>query len=413
MFSLRSLLLALSCTASSADLQDTVRGAAQPSEVTPTPRLVRLQRVIARNGLHSFYVGRLFIGSPEPQELQVLFDTASGNVLLPHQICKSNACVNHRRYSPWRSLTSADINLDGAPVQPGHRLAKGNVSRDASKLEFTQADLGDGNALAVLVRDRVCMGTDHTDQACATMDVQAAVQLDDHPFADLPSDGIVGLGLGGLVSAANFSIFEQFLKENPTMLPQFGISFGAGAGELYLGGHDSSKFTGQLQWFSVLHPDDGFWEVPIQAVRVGGVTLDACSKGCRGIVDTGATLMGVQNNKFEEVRNALAAAASPGPAGGCAGPELEFDLGSLKLSFRVEDYAGEGCAPQIGPLNLDAPEFNGVYAFGETMLRRYYTAFDWTGRRIGFAPATKRLVRLNDAVRATSKATADGNQFVV
>jgi hypothetical protein len=413
MFSLRSLFFALWVTLGVADLRDTVKGAAQSSEVTPTPRLVRLQRVTARNCLHSFYVGRLFIGSPEPQELQVLFDTASGNVLLPHQICKSQACVSHRRYSPWRSLTSADINLDGAPVQPGHRLAKGNVSRDASKLEFTQADLGDGNALAVLVRDRVCMGTDHTDQACATMDVQAAIQLDDHPFADLPSDGIVGLGLGGLVSAANFSIFEQFLKENPTMLPQFGISFGAGAGELYLGGHDSSKFVGQLQWFSVLHPDDGFWEVPIQSVRVGGVTLDACVNGCRGIIDTGATLMGVQNNKFEEVRSALTAAASPGPSGGCTGPELEFDLGSLKLSFRVEDYAGEGCAPQIGPLNLDPPEFNGVYAFGETMLRRYYTAFDWTGRRIGFAPAAKCLVRLNDAVRAASKATDDGNQFVV
>lgn len=402
-----TLLSAVLFHLASADLRDTVRNAklaaAQPYA---TPHVVRLQRMTARNGVHDFYIGRLSIGTPQPQELQVLFDTASGNVLLPHQVCKSQACMSHRRYSPWRSMTSSDINLDGKLVQPGQRLAKGNVSRDATNLEFTQADLGDGTALAVLVRDKVCMGTDSTGQACATMDVQAAVQLDDHPFSELPSDGIVGLGLNGLAYESDFNIFEQLVKENPKMMPQFGICFGAGAGELYLGGHDSSKFTGAIQWFPVLHPEDGFWEVPIQAVRLGAKVIDSCADGCRGIVDTGATLLGVQNSNFEHIRSMLAAAAFPGDAGGCTGPDLEFDLGSLKLSFRVEDYAGTGCAPQLGPLNLTTPEFTGVYAFGEMMLRRYYTAFDWAERRIGFAPAAKRLVRLKDSRASEQKAAA-------
>lgn len=46
--------------------------------------------------------------------------------------------------------------LLGAPsllqVQKGHNVAQGKVHRDAVSLEFSQADLGDGLAEAVLVK---------------------------------------------------------------------------------------------------------------------------------------------------------------------------------------------------------------------------------------------------------------------
>eukprot|EP00933_Yihiella_yeosuensis_P048414 TRINITY_DN445_c0_g1_i1.p1 TRINITY_DN445_c0_g1~~TRINITY_DN445_c0_g1_i1.p1 ORF type:complete len:436 (-),score=96.56 TRINITY_DN445_c0_g1_i1:190-1497(-) len=363
-----------------------------------SPVVVRLQRVEA-HGVH-LYVGRLSIGGPNPQDLQVLFDTASGNVLLPHQACKSEACKEHKRYSPWRSATSMDIQIDGSPVQDGNRLAKGTVTRDALNVDFTQSDLGDGTAQAVLVRDTVCLGDTGAFKACSEVDVLAALKMDDVPFKKMPNDGIVGLGLSGLSGETHASIFHKLLTESnlnrADMLPQFGISFGAGSGELFLGGHDESRLGGPLQWFPVLHPEDGFWEVAIKEVRVGQEVVDACMHGCRGIIDTGASLLGVQANNYDKFRSTLAEAASPGPAGGCIGSDLEFDLGGMALTFRPVDYTGQACAPQLGSLNLTGMDVdvNSVYAFGETMLRRYYTAFDWKGKRLGFAPAAQRLVRL-------------------
>jgi len=366
------------------------------------PILVRLQRVEGSSSSH-FYVGRISVGKPEPQELQVLFDTASGHVLLPHQSCDSKTCQKHRRYSPWMSGTAIDINADGNPVQQGQRLATGKAKRDAVTVEFSQADLGDGSATAVLVRDNVCLGTEFSGQVCTEVDVMAAIKLEDKLFDMMPYDGMLGLGLGGLATEANCVFFNRLVESIPGLVPEFGLLLGAQSGEIYFGGHDSSKMAAPLTWFPVLHPLDGFWEVSVKAVYLGNQTVDKCADGCRGIIDTGASRLGVQNSNFEQVRKALLSAA-PLVGGGCQGPDLEFDLGSFTVKLPVQDYAaGHACEPQLGSLDLDQNTFKGVYAFGESVLRRYYTAFDWQGRRIGFAPAAARRARIGrNAVRSSS-----------
>eukprot|EP00931_Biecheleriopsis_adriatica_P064429 TRINITY_DN3920_c0_g1_i5.p1 TRINITY_DN3920_c0_g1~~TRINITY_DN3920_c0_g1_i5.p1 ORF type:complete len:421 (+),score=128.85 TRINITY_DN3920_c0_g1_i5:61-1323(+) len=366
-----------------------------------SPLVVRLQRIDGGNNSH-FYVGRLSVGKPA-QEFQVLFDTASGHVLLPHQSCSSPACKKHRQYNPWKTESAMDVNVDGKAVQEGVRLMKGKTPRDAISVEFAQADLGDGAAQAVLVRDDVCVGTEFSGQVCTKVDMMAAIKLDDELFDMMPYDGMLGLGLAGLSSESGCTYFSRLMESHPGLLPQFGLSLGAQSGEIYFGGHDSSRMASPLEWFPVLHPDDGFWEVTVKAVRLGNVTVDACEDGCRGIVDTGASRLGVQEDNFDDVHAALARAA-PMVGGGCQGADLEFDLGSLSLKLRVEDYAaGAACEPQLGPLDLDSKEYKGVYAFGETVLRRYYTAFDWQGRRIGFAPVASRRVRLGGSRAASSE----------
>jgi len=393
-------LVALAIPQVAADLGSKVLRGSGDSNAVPTtpstsssPLVVRLQRIEGGSSSH-FYVGKLSIGKPEPQELQVLFDTASGHVLLPHQSCKSKACKNHHSYSPSKSGTAIDINADGKPVQEGQRLAKGKVARDAVTVEFAQADLGNGTATAVLVRDNVCLGTEFSGQICTDVDVMAATNLQDKLFEDMPYDGMLGLGLGGLATETNCVFFNRLLETMPGLLPEFGLSLGAQSGEIYFGGHDTSRLAAPLEWFPVLHPLDGFWEVAVKAVRLGNLTVDSCSDGCRGIIDTGASRLGVQESSFSMVQKALARAV-PLVGGGCQGADLEFDLGSLTVKLPVQDYAsGVACEPQLGSLDLDPKDFKGVYAFGETVLRRYYTAFDWQGRRIGFAPVAARRVRI-------------------
>ena len=379
-----------------ADLSSNVLRTRTPEQASSEPLVVRLQRV---EGLHSshFYVGRLALGQPKPQELQVLFDTASGHLLVPHSACESQACRKHKRYSPFLSATAVDVNSNGKRVKEKQRLVRGKTKRDAVMVEFTQADLGEGAARAVLVHDDVCLGTEFGHQVCTNLDIMAAVNMDDELFDAMPYDGMLGLSLAGLSTQSGCVFFQRLMETNPKMLPQFGLSFGAQSGEIYFGGHNSARLAEELKWFSVLHPDDGFWEVAIQSVRLGNVTVDSCQEGCRGIIDTGSSRLGVQQNNFEALRAALSHAV-PLVGGGCQGSDLEFDLGAMTLKLRVEDYVtGSDCAPQLGSLELDAKEFHGVYAFGETVLRRYYAAFDWQEKRIGFAPVAQRRVQLGKA----------------
>jgi len=371
------------------------------------PFVVQLERVEARalagrrprHTRDGFYVGNISLGHP-PQQLRVLFDTASGHVLVPHRACRSQACLEHRRYSPWESSSSADVNPDGRGVQAGARLARGLVNRTLVTVSFTQSDLGQGEAQGVLVREDVCLAA--SGRPCANLAVLAATRQDDEPFRAMPHDGIVGLALEGLSAGGLSSFYARLLDASHALLPQFSLSLGPRGGELAFGGHGSARPGAPLRWFPVVRPREGFWQVRILAVRVGNTTADACAGGCRGVIDTGSSSLGAQ---AAPLRALLPLLASSPAAGACAGPDLALDLGGFSLVLSAEDYAGAGCEPELGSLDLDGPEFAGVYALGTTVLQNYYTAFDWASGRVGFAPVLGRSRPGAAAAAAVARAT--------
>jgi len=353
-----------------------------PATPLQKPLKVHLERVQARgNTTATFYVGKLMVGEP-PQELKVLFDTSSGHVLVPHKACKSPACLGHKPYSPWASSTAMDVNVDGSPVDKGHQFARNGLIRTGVSVDFTQADLGEGHARSVVVRDNVCMEGDVGD-ACVNLELVTAINMTDVPFLSMPNDGIVGLGLESLAAGHILSFMALLMEESKNVLPQFGISFGPEGGDVYFGGQ-SPELTAPIQWLPVDHPDGGYWQVEIKEVRVGGKAVDVCKRGCHGVVDSGTSHLGVQSYRLPMLRVALVTELLPH---GCTGPTLEFDLGAMVLTLEAEDYSDDSCKPALGPLNLEEPAFIGVYAFGESVLRRYYAAFDLANKKVGFVPS--------------------------
>jgi len=365
----------------------------QPGELPPSlpeapplvkPRKVHLKRKKARqNHVATLYVGKVTAGEP-PQEFTVIFDTSSGHVLVPHAACKSPACVEHRRYHPRNSTTASDVNVDGDLVDKGHRFARNGLVRQGVSVDFTQSDLGEGMAKCVVVRDNVCIEGDKGD-ACVDLELVAAIQEEDTPFRAMPNDGIVGLGLDSLAAGPKMSFMSRLMGESKNVLPQFGISLGPDSGDIFFGGQDPS-LKSPLQWVPVDHPDSGYWQVDIKSVRVGGVIVDECRRGCHGIIDSGTSHLGVQSYRLHNLRPTLKTQVLP--AEGCTGPALEFDLGSTVITLGAKDYSDESCTPAIGALNLEEPAFVGVYAFGESVLRRYYVGFDWANKQVGFAPVS-------------------------
>jgi hypothetical protein len=350
--------------------------------------VVPLRKAVLSMETHeaSFYVGDVSIGYPA-QTLSVVFDTSSGNVVLPHRACRSPTCLVHHRYSPWESLTAMDANAAGGAARDGHRFAMNNMTRDGVTVGYTQSDLGEGEVQAVLVRDSVCVGTEAT--ACVDMSVLAAVKMQDKPFRRMPSDGIVGLGLVGLSVGPMSNYFARLLEGSVNVVPHFGIALGAETGELHLGGHDLARISQPVRWFAVDHAEQGLWQVAIQAVRVGNLTVDDCRHGCHGVVDSAVSRLGVQASRMPPLLAALTSTVSK--QNGCQGPDLTFDLGGMLLTLGPHEYAGRNCEPMLGPLDLSEPEFVGVYALGTLLLRRYYAAFDWEQHRLGFAPLVSNV----------------------
>jgi len=351
------------------------------------PLKVHLERVKAHNSSATFYVGKVAIGQP-PQEFEVLFDTSSGHVLVPHKACKSRACVDHQQYSPTKSNTAVDVNVDGEQVDKGHRFARHGLVRTGVSVDFTQADLGEGMAKSVVVRDNVCMEGD-TGDACVDLEVVAAIEEQDTPFRAMHNDGIVGLGLESLAAGPLLSFMSRLMGESQNVPAQFGISFGPEGGDVYFGGQ-SPELKSPIQWMPVNHPEGGYWQVDIKSVRVGGQIVDDCRRGCHGIIDSGTSHLGVQSYRLHNLRPHLVTQLLP--VAGCSGPTLEFDLGATVVTLDAKDYSDESCTPSVGPLNLEEPAFVGVYAFGESVLRKYYVGFDWDKKQVGFAPSSETAV---------------------
>lgn len=94
----------------------------------------------------SAYYGQIAVGGPQSQPFEVVFDTGSGHLVLPSTMCRSQTCLDHRRYKRKASLLAEDIDVDGTRVLPGQ-------SRDQITVSF-----GTGEVTGVFVRDRVCLG---------------------------------------------------------------------------------------------------------------------------------------------------------------------------------------------------------------------------------------------------------------
>lgn len=370
---------------------------------TGGPHLVKLRKLQSHGEgpdvvQKSFYVGYVSVGL-QAQRLQVTFDTASGQIFLPSAKCLSSTCLERRRYIPQASKTAVDINSDGTALTthlPGRPAIRETVS-----ISISSMDLGDGKVSGDLVREVVCLGPEASaasasgaDRACAEVGIVAATQMTDVPFGAMPQDGTVGLGLGLSISRT-FNFLARYSENWKGTPKRFGLFLGDKGGEIAFGGHSESRLAAPLDWLPVLQPQEGYWQVRILKVRLGNQTLASCEGGCRGILDSSASRIGVPSDLDSGFQTAIGA-SSHRLHTGCAGPDLHIDLEGTTLTLRSEDYlAGKRCDAQIAPLQLPK-EFAGAFVLGEPILRRYYTVYDADSVSVGFGVASPDSEEVND-----------------
>lgn len=273
-----------------------------------------------------------------------MFDTGSGNIVLPAAECKSEACLveERRRFNMSASSTAVGINEDGSDMRPGQ-------AADQVTIGF-----GTGEITGEFSRDKVCFGSPpqkgalasaqgDTNDLCVEMGVILAVEMSTQPFKTFRFDGILGLGLGGLAMSRYFSAFEMIMG---TGLPaaHFGVFLSEGEdgeeSQIAMGGVDTKRILHPLAWAPVAMPELGYWQVRILAVRVNGQELDVCRDGtCRGVVDTGTSHLGVPAPFDKELADLLIRDA--GDTLDCRlieAPEVQIELPGYNLTLHPGNY---------------------------------------------------------------------------
>jgi hypothetical protein len=367
--------------------------------------VLRRGRIVAHK---TAYFGTVFVGRPNPQPFDVLFDTGSGHVVLPSENCTSDACKKHRLYRRALSASAKEI------ADVDQHVDDANMTQPPDQMDL---HYGTGQVSGELLEEVLCLAKEaqdtETSDGCTRLRIVLASTLTADPFEHFSFDGVVGLGLESLAMHSAFSFFGNLAEAGHLPEPCFSVflskSEGADRSEIAFGGHNEELAASAFHWAPVVVPERGYWQVALRGVRIGDAPLSLCGGGaCRAVLDTGTSMLGVPEQALSHMHRLLARLAEP--TSDCRqlpGPPIVFDLEGFELQLNAEDYSRPApmtvksksgnasytvCRSSLLPVPADTDEEEGgnmaqLFVFGEPFLQKYYTKYDWRKHRISFSLA--------------------------
>ena len=179
-------------------------------------------------------------------------------MFLPGTKCTGANCRGHKLFNTGASSTAVD-------QRKTFSLAFG----DGSTVSGEQFD--DTVTIAGLTATGQRVGAASTYSAGFALDVS-------------PPDGLMGMGFQQISVFNAPPVFQTLVSEGKVTESVFGFTLLESGSELFLGGTDTSKFTGSLAFTPVT--EVGFWEINFNGASVG--TKSIFTTATDSIVDTGA-----------------------------------------------------------------------------------------------------------------------------
>ena len=293
--------------------------------------------------------------------LYMLLDTGSSDTWVMGSDCKSTACGTHNTFGNANSNT---LKISETPFSESY---------------------GTGNVSGVVVSDNVELAG-----MKVPLTFGSGSEVSDH-FDNYPMDGLLALGrpsqsnLGG-------PTFLQALS-NAKLLPAniFGINLqrhadGTTDGEINFGMVDTSKFQGELTYVETAN--DQLWEVPIDDVRVGGVTCKIT--GNTAIIDTGTSQLFMPPSQakqlFAQIPGSVQADSETFHIPCDTTISIQMVFAGAPFSISPEDYLGSPvaggnlCGSTIFGVQVEGPT---QFLLGDVFLKNVYSVFDSDKGRIG------------------------------
>jgi len=308
------------------------------------------------------YWGTITMGSP-PQEFKVIFDTGSGNLILPSKDCNMAGCNPHKKYSPKDSSTAQTVT---------------NEQGESS----TQISFGTGQIEGNYVEDQFCVGG----SLCSKVRFIAATDESAEPFQEVPFDGIMGMGFNDLSMGKGFNIPDDL--NDSGQLPQGQFSFyltDDGSSEITFGGYKPESLASDIVWAPVTI--QSYWQVKVEDITFNNQPTGLCDGACQVAVDTGTSMLAGPSDLVDKLSSKIGASSD------CSNfatlPKLGFKLGNKVLNLDPEDYMDKGHGNcDFSLMALDVPPPKGpLFIFGDPFLRRFVTIYDKNGPKVGFAVA--------------------------
>jgi len=362
----RSALLVLIGTASAERLGSAV--------TVPLSRRVLTEEIggglASKLGRKTAYYGEITAGTPS-QKFVVVYDTGSGNLILPGSECKSDACLAHDQFSEDESDTFSSAICGMFAGTPSDRI----------KISF-----GTGHIRGKCVKDRICIGG-----VCTGASFIEATEMSNKPFSSFRFDGIFGLGLLALARGEAFSIMNQLSAQNAFKQHIFSVFLSDQdneTSEVTFGDVVEEHMASELFWVE-LTGVSGYWEVQIEDITLDGERQGIC-KDCRVAIDTGTSALAGPTAIIEQLRDLL------GVQSDCLNyyelPKLGFIIGGRILTLSPSEYVSKtmwSCHVSLMTVNIPPPR-GPLFIFGIPFLQKYYSVYDEPNDRVGFAVAKHR-----------------------
>jgi hypothetical protein len=308
------------------------------------------------------YWGTIKMGTPE-QEFKVIFDTGSGNLILPAASCDMPGCNPHKKFDVKKSTTAKTVVNE-----------RGEGS--------TEISFGTGQISGDYIEDKFCVGG----SICSQVRFIAASEESPEPFEETPFDGIMGMGFNDLSMGKGFNIVDDLNDSGQLPQGQFSVFLvDEGESEIVFGGYRSEVVASDIVWAPVSR--QSYWQVKIEDITFDNKPTGLCGESCQVAVDTGTSMLAGPSDLVDKLNDKLGAKED------CTNfaslPQLGFQIGDKVLNLDPEDYMdkSEGdCSFSV--MSLDVPPPKGpLFIFGDPFLRRFVTIYDRPGPRVGFAVA--------------------------
>jgi len=318
----------------------------------------------------SAYFGTVEIGA-QRQSFDVVFDSGSGNLVLPASDCVTDACLLHHRYNQTESLSSRRVTCNASDPE----------MQDEASLHFGTAEI-----IGRCVDDQICIGA-----ACYRGSFIAA-SYESPFFTSFDYDGVLGLGLSQLSQrGSEFSAVERLKATEKLHHTMFAVFLSredssVEVSEITFGSFKTSHMESDLHWVPISRAS-GYWEVKIDDITIDNHPQDLCAN-CFVALDTGTTDLAGPSRIIEALSQRLN--VEPDCSNLDHLPRLGFLVNGQTLNLEPKEYidddAIDGCQMALMSLDIPPPQ-DPMFIFGIRFLEKFYTVYDNVNSRIGFAVA--------------------------